>query len=584
MTLLQRVCHRVKRGLNYAISKPIPGFNIHDPEQFQQLINETNVEPINGTNDRPDNVLRETIARFMKLPYDSKQSLNRYAEELAQSDDLIAEPLRQALATNPTGLPKRIWEMRSDLRQVFPLGLTVHQLRLYAVWLLTHGRDDFSLQPGQVLWYLFELAEHPTQALVNSYLRQPQWQEFVPDALTQEGWPRLIDWLSATYGLQRSWLATLKPAYRPSATHTLGVNILGNLRYHCGLREDALAVQAALQREGIPSGCRHVFSEVPSILDNEPEYNDLENYPITVIPNAANFSVDHFYTVAGLHIRPEVYRIVFWAWELESFPVEYLHQSKLVDEIWTVSEFVASAIRKVTDRPVLAMPRGVPIPMFEPLPRSHFGLREGRFIFHFSFDMGSMMQRKNPLGLIQAFRKAFDVTEPVDLVIKVMRGTSDPHNFQRLQTEAEQAGAIVIDRLMPREESFALMNLCDCYISLHRAEGFGLTVAEAMHMGKPLICTDYAGTNDYLDAETARLIPYSLVPIGEGHAPYSSTAFWAEPDLHEAAQAMRWVYDHPAEAQAMGSRAKVAAATRLDTIQAGRRIADRIRAIYEGLQ
>ena len=350
------------------------------------------------------------------------------------------------------------------------------------------------------------------------------------------------------------------------------------------MREEALAIASAVETEGIAVSCRDVPTGTATILSSDLQVDRLETFPITVIPTAASKVIDHLYDAAGLHPRSGVYRIVYWAWELESFPVEYLEQSSLFDEVWALSEFCAAAIRQVTDRPVYAMPTGVSVPCFEPLPRSYFSLSDDRFMFYFSFDMGSVMQRKNPLGLVQAFRAAFSPDEPVDLVIKVMRGTSHPKNFRVLQTEAERAGVILIDRVMTREESFALMAQSDCYVSLHRAEGLGLTVAEAMHFGKPIVCTNYSGPVEFVDSESAIMIPYTLVPVGDGAAPYPSSALWAEPDLAAASQAIRWIYDHPKDAEAMGERAKASANVRLDTKRAAQRFADRIRSIYKGLQ
>ena len=193
-----------------------PGFNVHDPHQVNQLLKDSGVEPIAVADDVPQSVLRQAITRYWKLPRSRKSSLCQFAEQLSQSSDSIAGPLREALAKHPTDLPKRIWELRGDLREAFPLGLAYPERRLYAGWLLTQGKHDFDLQADAVLWYLYELDERPTQTLVDSYLWHPRWQEAVPDALSSEGWPRFIDWLSRTYQLPQRWLRALPSADWPT--------------------------------------------------------------------------------------------------------------------------------------------------------------------------------------------------------------------------------------------------------------------------------------------------------------------------------------------------------------------------------
>ncbi len=535
---------------------------------------------------------------------------------------------------------RRVWSLRSDLRQAFPLGLTPAQRRAYAGWLLSHGAADFGLTSEAVVAYLAELAADPSHGLAESFLWQPDWQKAVPHGLTRFGWAELKRWLAAEYGIRGRWLRAAKQPDRfgpwdevrllwqarpelhyptgelaalagkadllldwferqsvvPRPDHTWmvrladevaagvparpGANVLAHYRFPSGLQEEAVQVVRSLESAGLRVARRDVPVGFPCDCDDPADYADPELFDVTVVKTGAGRGFDPQFPIAGLHPRPGAYRVAGWSWELEWFPPESVEQAKLADEVWTPSEFCARAVRTVLpDRPVFAMPPGVATPAAPALPREHFGLRPGRFLVLFLFDMGSAMERKNPLGLIRAFRRAFAPSDPADLAIKVSRGDSRPADLARLTAAADRAGVTVIDRVMSREESFGLMAACDCYASLHRSEGFGFTVAESMLLGKPVVSTDYSATTEFLTADTGLPVRYRMVPVGPDQPPYPADAVWAEPDEGHAAERLRWAFDHPDEAKALGARAKWHAEAVLCPEAAGRRMADRVRAI-----
>jgi glycosyltransferase involved in cell wall biosynthesis len=137
----------------------------------------------------------------------------------------------------------------------------------------------------------------------------------------------------------------------------------------------------------------------------------------------------------------------------------------------------------------------------------------------------------------------------------------------------------VIDEVMAREEALALLDCADCYASLHRSEGLGLGLAESMLLGKPVIATGYSGNLDFMSPDAAHLVESRRVPIVEDLSPYPKGCHWAEPSVEHAAALMRQVYDRPDEARALGNRAKAHAERVLSVEAAGRRMADRLRAI-----
>jgi glycosyltransferase involved in cell wall biosynthesis len=222
---------------------------------------------------------------------------------------------------------------------------------------------------------------------------------------------------------------------------------------------------------------------------------------------------------------------------------------------------------------------GLEHPMFEPLPRSRFGLPDGTFLFLFTFHMASIMERKNPLGLIAAFVEAFGKDDTVGLVLKTASRNMYPEQLAELRDAGAGYNVIIIDDDYTREELLALMNACNSYVSLHRSEGYGLTMAEAMLLGKPVIATNYSGNLDFMSDENSLLVKYDLVTLDRDYPPYDAGMRWARPSTSHAAECMRKVRDNPEWARELGVKAKADLARRMSLKESGRKVADRLREI-----
>ena len=253
--------------------------------------------------------------------------------------------------------------------------------------------------------------------------------------------------------------------------------------------------------------------------------------------------------------------------------------SKSLDEVWAPSRFVAHALREILEVPVMELTPGVEVGEVIPFDRALLGVPQSHTLFLFIFDAGSVTERKNPLGLITAFRRAFRSDDKATLVIKAGNLRRHPEEASRLRAAARQAGAIILDQTLPRGELNGLIQACDCYVSLHRSEGFGLTMAEAMLLGKPVIATGYSGNLEFMDRDNSLLIGYELVPVGRQIGPYSKDLLWAEPSVVEAAEAMRWIHENADEARALGARARISAEETLSLQAAGKRFARRLEEI-----
>lgn len=337
-----------------------------------------------------------------------------------------------------------------------------------------------------------------------------------------------------------------------------GVNLAGYFRSVLGLGEVARGVVEALESQNVavaPVGlvAGHSGQEETTVADAGPSY---ATFPINLVCVNAD-AIPLFVDRMGPDFFAGRHSIGYWWWEVSEFPERWLDSFEHVDEIWAGTHHVADALAAVSPVPVVKVTTPVELAPFEPLSGERLGLPEG-FRYLFVFDYNSVFRRKNPLGLIDAFSRAFEPGEGPSLVLKCIGQERFPAEHAELQgAAAARPDVHVIDRSLPRAEKDALINACDCYVSLHRAEGFGITLAEAMALGKPVIGTGYSGNLDFMTPENSWLVDYELVPIGQGAEPYPPGGEWAEPDIEHAARLMREVHDDPEAARVRALRGRI---------------------------
>jgi glycosyltransferase involved in cell wall biosynthesis len=245
------------------------------------------------------------------------------------------------------------------------------------------------------------------------------------------------------------------------------------------------------------------------------------------------------------------YNIVYPAWELSIYPNEWARQLERFDEIWAPSKFTKESMADVVSRPVLHMPLPSEVKISPFLGRRFFGIPESSYVFLFFFDFTSFVSRKNPFAVLEAFEKL--CTTYVDIDCRLVIKSNQPHyrkeDFRRfnaaLKSNRFQDRIIVIDRTLGDNEVKNLIRCSDCFVSLHRSEGFGRGLAEAMYLGKPVIATSYSGNLDFMTEEKSCLVEYELVPVGVGDYPYAEGQVWAEPDIDQAVGYMsKLLQDH----------------------------------------
>jgi glycosyltransferase involved in cell wall biosynthesis len=310
-------------------------------------------------------------------------------------------------------------------------------------------------------------------------------------------------------------------------------------------------------------------------------YDLRRRYQVNVIEMATD-QVPLLFREIGRWKVAHSYNILRTYWELPQAPFEWAAAVKGIQEMWVPNRFVEKAFRGIFDGPINIIPPCVEVSIGEAFDRGRFGMEEGRFYFVFSFDYHSHPTRKNPIGVVSAFQSAFpNRSENVGLVIK---STGVPDRYSEIRARILDAAdhdprIKIIDSMFSRDEMLSLINQADCYVSLHRSEGFGLGMAEAMALGKPVIATDYSGNTDFLSERTGFPVSFTLRPVQDGEYVFSDGQSWAEPDVVSAAEAMLRVFRDPAEREVRAASGKAFVEAHYGRISVGRIAARRLQDI-----
>ncbi|BAH74840.1 glycosyltransferase family 4 protein [Solidesulfovibrio magneticus] len=347
--------------------------------------------------------------------------------------------------------------------------------------------------------------------------------------------------------------------------HVFGVNIIGYARGELGIGEDSRMFAQSLAAADVPfavvnvpagAAVRQTDAWLDACLVSELPY-PVSVFCLTGLDTARLWLEHGDALFAGRH------NIGYWPWELPAWPACLADAYGLVDELWLSSTYTRDAFAASSPVPTFLAPMAVSVDRLTPVPRARFGLPEDRFLFLYVFDWNSYPARKNPQAAIDAFRQAFPTgREPVGLVLKTMSARPEDPRWQLLQAAAAADRRIaVLAETLDRGEALGLFAACDAYVSPHRAEGFGRTMAEAMLLGRPVIATAHSGNADFLTPDTGFPVAYRLVPVGQGDYPFGEGLLWAEPALESLAANMRLVANQPtlARRRALAGRELIAA-------------------------
>ena len=364
-----------------------------------------------------------------------------------------------------------------------------------------------------------------------------------------------------------------------------------------GLAEAARRSVAAARRVGVQVS----LVDIPYWAPIEPtrfppSFRELPTRRVHEI-EVCYFNVNEVGGIEGLDLKKGLfprYVIGSWFWELGSLPGNLVANLGLVDEVWAPSGFVRNMLSRHGMTEVTVMPCVVEPVADAGLARRDFGIADGPCTFLFHFDAHSTFARKNPFAIIDAYRQAFGSGQrrrDVQLVIKVLNLSSRPEAQALLRHELESVGGLLIDDEMTPGEVASLVEQCDVYVSLHRAEGFGLGIAEAMYFEKPAITTAFSGPEDFLNPANSCMVGYRQRTISKGDLYlnpgmdmlYEDGKSWADPDVAQAGRWMSLLAGRPEVRRRIGQEAGRTIRRMYSTLAAGTAIRDRLSRISKDL-
>lgn len=498
----------------------------------------------------------------------------------------LNEPARVNGSSSPcvTRLSHAFYGSRPDLnlREQFPDIAGVHA-ESFARWFLSDGAAFHRLPELFLAPLRSALATTDTPAApsggFDKWLYRTAWRckdlthAFVPLKTRQRIAERLF---------RRAYVKSAPMASAPSVpAFPLGLNIVGYLRAELGIGEASRATIRACRAAGIPFSAVELTKgsmsrqgeEIPAGSDSEPRFG------ITLLhvnsEQVAHAVADHEDAINGRRV------IGYWNWELPELPASWLGNAHFLHEVWAPSRFCHAAFSRSLKIPVVHVPYAIEVPVPAGIGRAQLGLPEDRFVFLYMFDALSVPERKNPMAVVEAFLQAKAAFgKPACLVLKMINGDKESELLHRLrQAMAGEDSILTIQRYLSRPELNALFHAADCYVSLHRSEGFGLTLAEAMYLGKPVIATGWSANMDFMTPWNSVPVPYRLVQLERDHGPYPKGQWWADPDGAAAAAAMVRMVNEPDYARALGEQARRDIREHHSAVAVGRIIADRIRVL-----
>jgi glycosyltransferase involved in cell wall biosynthesis len=455
-----------------------------------------------------------------------------------------------------TRLMKLIWQRRPDLQQAFDPGTTAGANALLG-WFFTFGLIEYPLADTIDATQMRTLmAPDPAQTDVPRILKllhkadanlrarfpdpaAPAFHHWASSSEGQQAYPVLRRLTQLTTWPEQGRAST--PAVIPCAPQNLpfGVNLIGSAHGQFGIGEDVRMAAIACQAAGIPC-CIYNIAPGAEVCQND-------DSALALVSDQLPYAINLFCTtgietarvaaIEGSRLFDGRRSIGYWPWELPEWPADWHHAYELIDEVWASSRFAYHAYAASCPKPVHHLPMAVDVTPTAHQTRQDFGLPPERFLFIFAFDALSSFARKNPQACIAAFRRAFPRgDEPAGLVIKAMRAKAEHPLWQQLLAEEKADPRIrVLTQTLARPILLDLYRACDCYLSLHRSEGFGRGLAEAMLLGKPVIATGYSGNMDFTLPTTAALVDHRFVTLGADDYPFGAGQQWAEPDVDHAA-------------------------------------------------
>ena len=386
-----------------------------------------------------------------------------------------------------------------------------------------------------------------TDAEYSLWKSRPDLQHHFPNVLLADS-HRFAHWLQHDSTAQKLFAPVRqlrKNAIELNPVESGGFNVVGYFSAELGVGEAGRRLADVVRCTGIP--IQEVGVRTTHSREQHPNNRDIAastKFEHSILAVNADQTV-RVINSCGLNQHPRRRRIGFWFWELSTFPKNMQSAFSHVSEVWCASEFIRDAIAEVSPIPVHLIRLPISIPSSPtPYSRKQAGLPEG-FVFLFTFDFNSVMKRKNPIDVFTSYINAFGPNDGAHLVIKSINGHHHKSELAKLRYITSQRPDVTIqDGYLSTGLVQAQIEHSECFISLHRSEGYGLNIAAALAAGRPTIATGYSGNMTFTSSDYPYLVPYDLVEVGDNAQPYEPTAQWAQPNLAAASQHMRAIFDN----------------------------------------
>ena len=369
-------------------------------------------------------------------------------------------------------------------------------------------------------------------------------------------------------------------------SNNFGVNFFGSMGTKDGIGRAARLNTEALSAANIPLNLFHltrpVALEEPT-SDNQSQITnallDRASYNINICHFSSRWTGAYWDKVSAQK-RSLFYNIGYWVCEVPELPESWAQNLDLYDEIWTASAFCQNAIARVSTVPVLTFQHPIE-PVIQDSFESDTCTKTLRFLF--ISNCYSDAERKNALGTLRAFHVAFRDREDVSLTLKLSNLEYAPILEKALRKELSGMTNVTLEvGYRPDVDIDALYRSHHVYVSLHRAEGYGLTLTDALRYGMPVVCTGYSGNMEFSCMPGVNLVEYDLVPIGHERLRYLAEQTWANPRLNSAVAALRKVAED-FETQKIAARESAAIlADRFSIQRIGEMMQRRLNLVHRG--
>ncbi|HYM08624.1 MAG TPA: glycosyltransferase [Terriglobales bacterium] len=479
--------------------------------------------------------------------------------------------LNETVATNGsqsplTRLAQKIYESRPDLKRSFPDPAGA-DAEAFTLWFLTYARVEFHLDERFLA--PFRTRRQHEAALGRGSRHIAARTRFARMAAGA----RLQARLSPPSGLLPPAPVAAAVAPAPQPAPELAFNLTGYAGGPLGIGDSARSVLAAARACDIPVR----FNAVPASPVPAHRRPTAEDFPfpfhlVQVNPDSMPGVIEKL----GAHFFAGRSTIGCWDCELDEFPEHWADCFHWVREVWTPTGFSQDVFSRKSPVPVVRIPYCIQIDTIPSLSRAELGLPRDKFLFLTFLDLLDSFARQNPLAVAEAFRLAFPRNEGCHLVVQVQNAHARPDLMHQLRESCASLRASVIDRAPLGDEVAALMQACDCLVSLHRSERFGFRLAESMYLGKPVIATAYSGNLEFTHPGNSFLVSCRMCRVGPGNDPYPPGAWWAEPSVAEAVQHMKTVVESAGERHKVAQAGRSYVREHLSATVMGRRIRERL--------